>query len=146
MPVALLLSVTEPVRVPRAAGVKTTLIVQLPPAERAEGQLLVCAKFPETVKPLTERVPVPVFVRVTFLALPVVPTICEPKVRETGLNEALRVNPDPDRDMVCGLPASASSVIDMVPERVPDAVGVKVTLRVQFAPDARELGQLLVCV
>lgn len=51
----------------------------------------------------------------------------------------------PFKETVCGLPASASSAMDKVPVRLPDAVGVKVTLTVQFAPGAKEAGQLLVC-
>jgi len=146
VPVALLLSVSVPVRVPRTAGTKTTLTVQVPPAERAAGQLFVCAKFPDVVKLVMERVPDPVFVRVTFCGLLVVPMSCEAKVRELGFSEALSVYPMPDKATVCGLPASgASSAIDKVPVRVPEAVGVNVTLMVQFAPAAKEPGQLLVC-
>lgn len=145
VPVALLLSVSVPVRVPRTTGTKTTLTVQVPPAERAAGQLFVCAKFPDVVKPVIERVPDPVFVRVTFCGLLAVPTSCEAKVRELGFNEALSVYPEPDKVTVCGLPARASSTMDSVPVRAPDAVGVNVTFRVQFVPAVRELGQLLVC-
>ena len=50
----------------------------------------------------------------------------------------------PFKETVWGLPASASSAIDKVPERFPEAVGVNVTLTVQFAPGARDAGQLLV--
>lgn len=35
--------------------------------------------------------------------------------------------------------------MDKVPARFPEAVGVNVTLIVQFAPAPKELGQLLVC-
>ncbi len=52
--------------------------------------------------------------------------------------------PVPVKLMVCGLPA-ALSAMETEAIRVPVAVGVKVTLRVQFAPAARvegEMGQL----
>lgn len=74
VPVALLLSVSEPVRVPRAAGTNTTLTVQVAPAPRLAGQLFVCVKSPDTTKPLMDSVPVPVLVRITFFAELVVPT------------------------------------------------------------------------
>ena len=54
--------------------------------------------------------------------------------------------PVPVKLTVCGLPL-ALSVIVRVPVRVPEAVGVKVTLMLQFAPAARLevlAGQLLV--
>src|SRR5256884_6837273 len=41
--------------------------------------------------------------------------------------------------MICGLPP-ALSVTDSVPVRAPEAVGVKVTLMVQFAPAAEAAG------
>src|SRR5256884_9407054 len=41
--------------------------------------------------------------------------------------------------MICGLPP-ALSVTDSVPVRAPEAVGVKVTLMVQFAPAAKVAG------
>src|SRR5437762_1402150 len=41
--------------------------------------------------------------------------------------------------MICGLPP-ASSASDSVPVRAPEAVGVKVTLMVQFPPAAKVAG------
>src|SRR5437762_4467646 len=52
--------------------------------------------------------------------------------------------PVPERLAVCGL-LVALSVTVKAPLRVPVAVGVKVTLIVQFAPAASEAAQLLVC-
>lgn len=51
----------------------------------------------------------------------------------------------PIKETVCGLPATASSAMDKVPARFPEAIGMNVTLTVQFVPDPKELGQLLVC-
>ena len=50
--------------------------------------------------------------------------------------------PMPLRETVCG-PPGASSVTESVPLRVPEVVGVKVTLMVQVAPEARLETQLL---
>jgi len=50
----------------------------------------------------------------------------------------------PLRETICGLPG-ALSLNEIVPLRLPEALGVKVTLIVQFAPDARVGPQLLVC-
>ena len=62
---------------------------------------------------------------------------------EEGALQADVVVPVPDSDAVCGLPA-AESVMVMAPDRVPAAVGVKVTLTVQLTPAAKLPGQLLV--
>jgi len=51
--------------------------------------------------------------------------------------------PVPVRVTLCGLP-EALSVTLKVPVRVPEAVGVNVTLMLQFPPPANELPQLLV--
>jgi hypothetical protein len=48
----------------------------------------------------------------------------------------LVVVPAPLKETVCGLPG-ALSVMESVPARLPEALGAKVTLIVQFAPDAR---------
>src|SRR5439155_18162743 len=82
------------------------------------------------------------FVRVTALAGLVVPTFWLLKVSVVG--ERLgKPAPVPDRLAVCGL-LVALSVTVKAPLRVPVAVGVKVTLIVQFAPAATEAPQLLV--
>jgi hypothetical protein len=57
-------------------------------------------------------------------------------------SEKLADAPVPVREMLCGLP-EALSVTLMLPVRVPDAVGVNVTLITQFAPAASELPQVL---
>jgi len=49
---------------------------------------------------------------------------------------SLLVTPIPLRETVCGLPG-ALSVTESVPLTLPVALGVKVTLIVQVAPDAR---------
>ena len=46
LPAAVSLTLTEAERAPRAAGLKVTAMVQLKPATRVMGQLLVCGKSP----------------------------------------------------------------------------------------------------
>ena len=52
--------------------------------------------------------------------------------------------PIPETEIVCGL-LPALSVIVTEPKRLPDAVGVNVTLMVQLVPAATLVGQLLSC-
>ena len=47
----------------------------------------------------------------------------------------LPVTPMPPRDTICGLPG-ALSVIEIVPFKPPEALGMKITLIAQLAPDA----------
>lgn len=61
-----------------------------------------------------------------------------------GVPARLKSAPVPLSDTVCGL-FCAPSLIVSAPERIPDAVGVNVTLMVQLEPGARVAGQLLVC-
>jgi hypothetical protein len=68
LPTALSATMTAAVRVPAAAGLKVTLMVQLAPAATLAPQLLVWAKSlafaPETATLVTFRSPLPVLVRV----------------------------------------------------------------------------------
>src|SRR5206468_10420164 len=94
---------------------------------------------------LMARVAVPVFDSVTVCAALVVPTVWLAKVSEVGERLAVVVGaaPVPVRATVCGLPEALSVTLEL-PVRVPDAVGVNVTLMLQFPPDAREPPQLSV--
>jgi hypothetical protein len=134
-PLALSVIVTMPVRVPAAVGVKVTEIVQLPPAATLDPQLLVSAKSPDAVIEVTDRAAVPELVSVTVWAALVMPSACGANVRLVG--ESVTVGavtaetaPVPLKATVCGEPL-ALSVIVTAPVRVPAAVGVKVTERVQ---------------
>jgi hypothetical protein len=72
------------------------------------------------------------------------PAVMVPEVGEAKSEKSLvAVEPIPVRLTDCGLP-EALSVMLRVPVRLPDAVGVNVTLMVQFAPAATELPQVLV--
>ncbi len=55
----------------------------------------------------------------------------------------LKSVPAPERATVCGLPV-ALSVIVTIADRAPTAVGVKVTMIVQFAPAATLVPQAFV--
>lgn len=84
LPAALSKMVIEPVRLPPAAGVKMTLIVQFAPAPIGVAQVLVWEKSPldETV---TYNPACPEFVTVIVCAPLGVPTDCELKERLVGL-------------------------------------------------------------
>ena len=58
-------TVTAPVRLPAAVGVKVTEIVQLPPATRLDPQVFVSAKSPDATMDVMESAPVPEFVSIT---------------------------------------------------------------------------------
>lgn len=72
--VALLVTVTEPVRVPVAVGVNVTLIVHDAPAAIELPQLFDCVKSPDAPIDDTAADTVPLLCTVTACALLVVPT------------------------------------------------------------------------
>ena len=71
---ALFVTVTAPVRVPPAVGVKVTLIAQFAPAASDAPQLFVCAKSPLAENPVMASGALPVLESVAVFALLVVPT------------------------------------------------------------------------
>ena len=81
-------SVSVPVRVPPAVGVKVTLTVQLAPAARLPPQLLVCEKSPLVVMELNVTAPAVSLVAVTVWAALLAPTFCEANVRLVGVTES----------------------------------------------------------
>src|SRR5207302_5400425 len=96
---------------------------------------------------VTFSVPVPELVSVTFWVTLAVFTAWFPKPTLEGFKAtagAVTVAPEPVRLTVCGLP-EALSVIVIAPVLVPVAVGVNVTLIVQFAPAPTEVPQVFVC-
>src|SRR5205807_1366794 len=135
-----------PVRAPEAVGVKVTLMVQFAPAAKVAGlvgqalaPVLVAAKSLEAANELIVKAAAPVFVSVTVIGALVVASSWLPKSRLVGANPTPGAVPFPLRVMICGLPL-ASSESDSVPVRAPEAVGVKVTLMVQFAPAGKVAG------
>src|SRR5262249_39356094 len=126
--------VKVPVRVPTAVGVNFTLWMQLAPAARLCPQLPALLKSPLIVMLVIDNAVVLLFVRVTFCAELVIPTVTEPKFRLVGETVTPPLPaPVPLRLTVCGLEASESVKVK-VPVRRPTAVGVNFTFIVQLAP------------
>lgn len=144
------LSVTDnvPVRAPTALGVNVTLMVQLVPAARLMPQVSVSAKSPVAVMLVMLADPLPVLVAVATWTALVIPTVSLPKASRVGdklTRGALKggVVPVPDKVTNSGLLAALSENWSEA-ERVPVAVGVKVTVIVQLDPAARFVSQLLI--
>ncbi len=83
---ALSVTVSDPLRVPDAVGVKATLMVQLALLARADPQLSVLLKSPLVVMALIVSVVEPRFVRVMGWETLVVPTTWLPKSTLAGAN------------------------------------------------------------
>ena len=150
LPDALSATDSEALRAPIAVGLNMMLIVQFAPAATLEPHALVSVKSPLFApamlmpEPPNVSVAVPVFVRVTVLAVLVVLMSWFPKLRLV-VPPKLTVGavPVPVRETVCGLP-EALSAMDTDALRLPVAVGLKATLIVQLAPAATLAPQVLV--
>src|SRR6185312_15991200 len=140
---ALLVTVSEPVALPPAVGLKVTFTVQEAPTATDE-QLSVCANGPETETPETVAVEVPELVTVTAWDELVDPCTVAGKVRLAGL--ALSTGPG-------AVPEPLSATVFVTPPAftvsepvaLPPAVGEKVTFTVHEPPAAIDDPQLLVC-
>ena len=134
-------------RVPAAAGVKITLMMQPAPAPRLDPQVLVCVKSlafePETEMLAMVRTALPVLVSVTDWDGVAVPTDGLPKVRLEGETLTPDAAPVPERLTACGLPVALSEMASDA-ARPPLEEGVKVTLMVQLVLAATLEPQLLV--
>jgi hypothetical protein len=62
-----------------------------------------------------------------------------------GENDSAGAVPVPDKDAVCGLPPRVSLAIESIAERLPDAVGVNVTLILQMVLGARAVPHVVLC-
>src|SRR5438094_8826344 len=94
--------------------------------------------------PVMLKAVVPTLVRVTVfggLSVPIVPIATTPKLKLVG--ESFAVVPIPLSVTFCGLPAPLARMLSAA-VRIPDAVGVNVTLIEQLAPAAYELLQVQV--
>ena len=134
-------TVRVPVRAPVAVGENMTEIVQLDFAARVlgeSGQVDVCAKSPDAEIPEMVSGTVWLLNNVTLFARLVVFTNWLPNLREATDNVA-GSTPTPLSWAVCG-EFEALSLTVSVPERSPNAVGVKVTQILQLAPAASLLG------
>src|SRR5437879_590249 len=148
LPLPLSVIMIAPVLVPRAVGLKVTLMVQLAPAATLVPFLQVVpgagAKSPlGSTLVMVKVVPLPLF-NVSVCAGLVVPTNWSAKIRIVLDREMPGAKPIPVRVITGTLPR-ASLVMATPPVLKPVAVGVKVALIVQLAPTARLVPQLFVC-
>ena len=130
--------------VPKAGGVKTTLIEQVPPAAKVLGdigQLFVWLKFALALIELMVKGMFWTFFSVMVFAELLFPNVMLPKERLPGESET-GLTPVPLRDTARedGVP---ESVIVSVPETATKAVGVNVTVIVLNFPAASEEPQVV---
>src|SRR5437667_425988 len=146
LPPASSASDSVPVRAPKAVGVKVTLMVQVPPAAKVAGlvgqalaPVLVAAKSLEAANELIVK---PTSTRLNSVNITAALVVASSWIPKPGLVGA---NPSPGAGPVRHIhsfPTRRSSDLASVsvPVRAPKAVGVKVTLMVQFAPAAKVAG------
>lgn len=146
---ALSLTVSVPDRVPNAAGVKKTEILQLAPAARVVvpmGQVVVVEKSERLVViEFIVSAIVWLLVTVTVEAALFCPKASFPKDNEDGVAVTAAI-PVPLKLTVCGLFFPVSEMVN-VPVRDPRAAGVNVSEIVQLSPAASVdglVGQVLV--
>src|SRR5882724_8499620 len=139
---ALLVTVSVPVRVPPVVGVNLTDTVQEPPTATLV-QLFVWLKSPVTETPETVAAAVPELLTVTVWALVVEPTIVPAKERLAGAAFSTGPGgvPVPDRLTVLVTPPA---LIVRLPVRAPVAVGENFTLTVHELFAAIDDPQVLV--
>jgi len=149
LPAALSVMVTDATRLPAAVGLNVTLIVQLAPPATLAPHVFVCEKSPAFVPAIAMLVidnGPPVLLSVIPCATLELPTDWLPKLKllTERLTEGGAFEPVPDSPTECGLPGALSAIVT-APVRFPAALGVKVTLIVQFAPAATLDPQVLLC-
>ena len=121
---------------PILRGLKVTSILQLLPGPivaGANGQFETKPKSPSPAIDWIVSAALPLLVSTDCLLALVVPTPCEPKLSVGGFSVTLDTGaavPLPDRVIECGEPV-ASVLIEILPGRLPAALGVKVMLTVQ---------------
>jgi hypothetical protein len=141
---------SEAERVPVEEGVKVTLIEQLAPAVRLVPQLLVDEKSaafaPAILSPDMVSALPPLLVKVTDCGALAVFTVWLAKLRLLADKVAVGgvAAPVPKSEMLWGLPAALSAIVSEA-DLLPEAVGLKVTLIAQLAPEATLVPQLLDC-
>jgi hypothetical protein len=140
--VALSVTVNVPVNAPLLVGANETSMVQVAPAVKLVGQLLVWLKGAVAAMLEIVTAEVPALVSVASCEVLVVPTVWVVKVIVAGEMETELLLAMPVRETLCGL-LRAPSVIANVALRVPDPVAVIVTPITQEAPKAREEVQVL---
>ena len=143
LPSPLSMMVSAPVIAPAVVGWKMMLMLQFDPGFNEARQLFVWAKPLLTLIDEIANGPGLLAFSCTVLLPLVVPTTWVPKERLVGESVGSAIAPLPATLTPCGLP-DALSVMLSVPLTAPLACGANVTEMVQFAPDARVVGQLLV--
>lgn len=139
---ALSLTDSDPVVVPVAVGLKTTLIVHFAFSAKLLPQVVVeTAKAPVVEMLMLFKLTFCSFIKVNTLAALVVPTFVLANVADVGVSFACTM-PMPVSDTACGLPV-ALSVKESVPVFAPSAVGLKVTLTLQVLVIASVAPQVL---
>ena len=138
--------VTLAARLPLAAGVKVTLMVQLAPAARELPHVFVWTKSPLLVPVIAMLViviaTVPVLLNVIVCAALVVPTFWLPNLRLVAENPRVEVMPVPVRLTICGLLLALSKMLRKALS-APNWLGWNWSVIVQLAPGAKPPVQLL---
>jgi hypothetical protein len=144
---ASLLMVIVAVWVPVAVGLKTTLTLQAPEAGTMVPQLFTAenwaAEGPLMVIPVMFTGNAVPLVKVTACAAVVAPRFALPKLSAVGLRDA-PAPPMPVSGKTTGV-GEALLVMERVPVRLPDAVGVKVTAITHVPFAGNEVVQLPAC-
>jgi len=145
LPLALSVMLTEAVRLPLAAGVKVTLMVQLAPPATEPPQVLVCAKSlalaPVSAMLVMFSVVPPLFVSVAAWALLVLPSAWLANVMLGGDKFAVGcATPVPDSEMLIVEFHQVLVTIDRVPVTLPPTAGANSTLKVALSKRFRVRG------
>ncbi|HMC60700.1 MAG TPA: hypothetical protein VKJ01_16035 [Candidatus Solibacter sp.] len=149
LPGTLSAKLMDAVRAPETVGANTTLTVRFAPTATEAPQVLVCVKSPAFV-------PVMVMLEIVTALFPVLNSVTPlggllvlmdwlANVRFEVLKLMEAAVPVPVSEAVCGLPAALSAT-ETLAARVPEAVGVNVTLMLQLAAAASEAPQVFICV
>jgi len=149
-PVALSAIFRAALRLPAPPGVNTSDTLQLAPVANVEPQVFALVvksvEFtPENVKPLKETPAPDGLLRITLCAVPLAPTIIDPKLKAPGATVSVGAVPVPDKAAVCGeLPAE--SVKLRTAERAPNPEGVNVNDTLQLDPVASDEPQVFAAI
>ena len=137
LPVSLSFTVMSATRAPFAAGLKVTVIVQVPPLAGTDEQLAPnwvvksLASVPDMVAEVTATAAEGLLLVSVTGSADDVPTVTDPKA--SGEGDSVTYVPEPESVTEIGL-APPVSAIFRVAERLPTAEGVNVTVKLQVPP------------
>lgn len=145
--VALSVSVRVAASAPLVDGVKTTEMVQFPPAATLVPQVLVWLKLPafapaRAIEPMVNAM-FPLFVTVTVCAALALPTVWPAKVSDVALKVAVARLPVPLSATLCGEPDALSAMLNAA-VRAPAVLGENATEMVQLPATATLAPQVFV--